>query len=189
MDDLTLKQKVFYIGVVGVIQLFQLAGVLLIAFLNNVIFECIGIYIGMIAGKMFFMKSWHADSVFKCSLITFAVFYMLTKSTLPANISIFVSLVLGFVLAYVLYRIAIIKEKADLYNELQNRKGLKDLSFEELQIICIRKSISETDTRFLYDYLKKPKGETNEEIANKYHYCDGHYVSRRAKRLINKING
>lgn len=187
MDDLTLKQKIAYIGLVGAIQIFQLCGVLLIAFLNNAIFECIGIYIGMIAGKIFFTKAWHADSVFMCSLTTFGVFYMLTRSTLPSNISIFVSLALGFLLAYVLYRLAIMKEQARLYTE--SKKDINNLTFEELQQLCYTKSISETDTRFLYDYLKKPNGETNEGIANKYHYCDGHYVSRRAKRLIKKING
>lgn len=190
-ESMTRKQKTVFWIVMIVIQIFQMAGVILISFLNHKIFEAISIYIGMVAGKICFRKSWHADSLIICTITTWAVFYFLTSGTLPTNISIFCSLILGFILSYVLYVLAVWKEKVNTTITVNSDGGkvsadLKFLTVQEITEICQSKSFSKTDTDFLVDFIKNPDGLKKYEIADKYNY-DEKYIYKKAKRLIKII--
>ena len=189
--EMTRKQKAIFWTVMICIQLFQLSGVILISYLNGKIFEAISIYIGMVAGKMCFRKSWHADSLLICTVATWGVFYFLTSGTLPTSISIFCSLVIGFGLSYVLYVLAEWKEKVNTNITINENSGeinvdLKFLTPQEITEICQSKSFSETDTNFLIDFVKNPNGLKKYEIADKYNY-DEKYIYKKAKRLIKII--
>lgn len=188
---MTRKQKAIFWTVMICIQLFQLSGVILISYLNGKIFEAISIYIGMVAGKMCFRKSWHADSLLICTVATWGVFYFLTSGTFPTSISIFCSLVIGFGLSYVLYVLAEWKEKVNTNITINENSGeinvdLKFLTPQEITEICQSKSFSETDTNFLIDFVKNPNGLKKYEIADKYNY-DEKYIYKKAKRLIKII--
>lgn len=192
-EEMTKKQKVIFWVVMICIQLFQLAGVILISYINGKIFEAISIYIGMVAGKMCFKKSWHADSLLICTLATWGVFYFLTSGTLPTSISIFCSLAIGFGLSYILYILAVWKEKVNTNITINESNGkidvdLKFLTPQEIAEICQSKSFSETDTNFLIDFVKNPNGLKKYEIADKYNY-DEKYIYKKAKRLIKIIQG
>lgn len=173
------------------IQLFQSAGVILISYLNGKVFEAISIYIGMVAGKMCFRKGWHADSLIICTITAWGVYYFLTSGTLPTSISIFCSLVIGFGLSYILYVLAVWKEKVNtnvtiIQNDGKTNVDLKFLTPQEITEICQSKSFSETDTNFLIDFIKNPNGLKKYEIADKYKY-DEKYIYKKAKRLIKII--
>lgn len=190
-ESMTKKQKIIFWIVMISIQLFQMTGVILISYLNNKIFEAVCIYIGMVVGRICFRKSWHADSLIVCTLATWGVYYFLTCGTLPTNISIFCSIILGFGLSYVLYVLAVWKEKVNTEITINNKNGkvsadLKFLTAQEITEICRNKSFSETDTNFLIDFIKNPNGLKKYEIADKYNY-DEKYIYKKAKRLIKII--
>lgn len=187
-EDLTTKQKVIYWVILLGVQLFQLTGVIIIAYINKAVYEFFGIYLGLIIGRLVFRKSWHSDVILICTVITFTVFYFLTKGVLPTYISVFCCFVFGFLLAYIFYILAVLKEKIDTKIEIHEEDGnikldLKDLTNEELRNLCIKRSFSEVDTNFLIDFIKNPKGLKKYEIAVKYNY-DRSYIYKLAKRLI-----
>ena len=190
-ESLTRKQKIVFYTIMISIQIFQTAGIIAISLLNHRIFEALCIYAGMVTGKFCFRKSWHADTLIVCTLTTWAVYYFLTSGTLPVSISVFCSMVLGFVLSYVLYVLAVWKEKVKTNVIVQTENGktnvdLKFLTVKELTEICKSKSFSEIDTNFLVDFIKNPDGLKKYEIADKYNY-DEKYIYKKAKRLIKII--
>lgn len=190
-EQMTKKQKIIFLIVMISIQLFQMAGVIVISWLNHKIFEAISIYFGMVAGKLCFRKSWHADTLIVCTLATWGSYYFLTKGTLPVSISIFCSIAIGFALSYILYILAVWKEKVNTQITLEYENGklsadLKFLSVEKIAEICHSKSFSESDTNFLIDFVKNPYGLKKYEIADKYNY-DEKYIYKKAKKLIKII--
>lgn len=191
-EHMTRKQKIIFYIIMVCIQLFQMSGVILIAWLNNKLFEAFGIYFGMVCGKFCFKKSWHSDTLLICTLATWGVFYFLTSGALPSDISIFCSVIIGFFLAYLLYELAILKERVNTKINISNEGGftkvnLKYISIEEITKICQDKLFSVTDTNFLIDFIKNPSRMTNIQIADKYCY-DEKYIYKKAKNLIAKLN-
>lgn len=190
---MTRKQKIIFYIIMLSIQLFQMAGVILISYFNKKVFEAICIYAGMVVGKICFRKSWHADSLLICTLVSWGAYYFLTSGTLPVNISLFCSIILGFGLSYIAYLLAVWKEKVNTKIEIKNENGkvsadLKFLSIQEITEICQSKSFSKNDTDFLVDFIKNPDGLKKYEIADKYKY-DEKYIFKKAKRLIKIIQG
>lgn len=173
------------------IQIFQSTGVILISIINHKVFEAISIYVGMIIGRFCFRKGWHADTLIVCTLATWASYYFLTAGTLPVGVSIFCSIVLGLFLSYILYILAVWKEKVNTKVTLVGETGkgsvdLKFLTVQEITEICSSKSFSPNDTNFLIDFIKNPNGLKKYEIADKYNY-DEKYIYKKAKRLIKII--
>lgn len=193
MEDLTTKQKVIYITLLALLQAFQLAGVLLISYINGRIYEFIGIYSGMIIGKLCFPTSWHADKLIMCTLVTFVVYYFLTSGVIPIEYSISCSVVFGYILSYFLYKAAIIKEIVNAkVNVSADDNGtteieLKRLSESEIRKLCNEKNFSEWDTNFLIEFYKNPNGLKKYEIADKYRK-DEKYMYRYVKSLLKKLN-
>ena len=190
---MTFKQKLVYYTILISIQLFQLGCVIGIAVLNNAVFEFIGMYLGFIIGRIVFRKSWHSKSLLICSILTFTIFFFLTRASLPLNISISCSLLLGIILAYVLYLFAELEERVDTKIVIKEDTGnikvdLKNLSEDEIRTLCTKNCFSETDTNFLIDFIKNPKGLKKYEIAIKYNY-ERSYIYQRARKLIKILEG
>lgn len=187
------RQGLVYYSIVVLTQLFQLSCVIMIAVINNAVYEFVGIYLGLITGRIVFRKSWHSKSILVCSLITFVIFYFLTRGTLPVGVSITCSYLLGVVLAYVLYLLAELEERVDTNINIKDELGdtkidLKNLTIEEIRNLCIKNCFSETDTNFLIDFIKNPKGLKKYEIAIKYNY-ERSYIYQRARKLIKILEG
>ena len=187
------RQKLVYYSILISVQLFQLAGVVTIAMLNKALFEFCGLYSGLITGRLIFRKSWHAGNILTCTFLTFTIFYFLTKGTLPIEITLSCSVLLGVVLAYVLYLLAELSERVNtvitIKGELgDTRQDLNLLSQDELRDLCIKNCFSETDTNFLIDFIKNPKGLKKYEIALKYNY-DRSYIYKLARKLIKILEG
>lgn len=187
------KQGLVYYSIVVLTQLFQLSCVVMISIINDAVFEFVGIYLGLIIGRIVFRKSWHSKSILMCSLITFIIFFFLTRGTLPANVSITCSFLLGFALAYVLYLLAELEERVDTNITIREELGattvdLENLTIEEIRNLCIKNCFSETDTNFLIDFIKNPKGLRKYEIAIKYNY-ERSYIYKLARKLIKILEG
>lgn len=186
--DLNFRQKLVYYGILLLIQLFQLTGVVIISLINNAFYEFIGIYLGLIVGRIIFRKSWHSRSILICSFITFITFFLLTRASLPVNTSITCSYLLGILLAFILYIFAELEEKVNTNITIKEDLGetkvdLKNMTINELENLCIKNCFSETDTNFLIDFIKNPKGLKKYEIAIKYNY-ERSYIYQRARKLI-----
>jgi hypothetical protein len=167
--------------------------VILVSSLNNAIFQFVGIYLGLIVGRIIFRKSWHSKSVIVCSIMTFTIFFFLTRAALPPNISISCSVFLGIVLAFVLYAFAELEERLNTDVEIKEELGdtridLQNLKIEEIRDLCTKNCFSETDTNFLIDFIKNPKGLKKYEIALKYNY-ERSYIYKLARKLIKILSG
>lgn len=102
------------------------------------------------------------------------------------------SYLLGIVLAFMLSILASIEERVNTKVTLSDNVGntkidLETLSIDELKNLCTKNCFSETDTEFLIDFIKNPKGLKKYEIAIKYNY-ERSYIYQRARKLI-KILG
>jgi len=83
-------------------QGWQALGVVIIAIFNNRPWECIFIFMGFVAGRHFFGKTYHAPSMTICTILTWVVFYFLTSAVPSFSVSITIPCIFGICLAYVL---------------------------------------------------------------------------------------
>lgn len=97
----TVKTLIFVVYML-VTQGWQALGIVVIAVLNNRPWECVFIFLGFVIGRHFFGKTYHASSMYICTVITWAVFYILTSSVPSFNVSVTMPCVFGLCLAYVL---------------------------------------------------------------------------------------
>jgi accessory gene regulator protein AgrB len=96
------REKVMFTIFVVIVQVLQFLLVYSIAWLNNRTIEFLFIFFSFQMNRMVFGKSYHADSLSKCTLITLVTFYLLIKGVIPLNISLFATPLFGVYLSYVL---------------------------------------------------------------------------------------
>lgn len=103
-----------YVLFVIITQFWQALGIVAIAVINKRPFECIFIFLGFVIGRKFFGNSYHASSLWLCTLITWTVFYVLTASVPSFHVSMTLPSIFGLILAYILSLIPdILKERND----------------------------------------------------------------------------
>lgn len=191
-DDMTLKQTIIFWTCMTLISLTQLCGVIFISYINNRVYECIGIYISMAIGKFCFRKSWHSDSLLICTATTLGVYYFLTCGVLPIGYSISCSVLFGYSLAYFLYRFELLKEKVNSVVKIKSQYGytevdIKKMSSKELFELCKEKSFSEWDANFLIDFFLNPDRLRKYELGEKYKMSEKN-TYKVAKKLFDKLN-
>lgn len=91
-----------FVSYVLLTQGWQALGVIAISILNDRPWECIFIFLGFIIGRYFFGKTYHAPTMWLCTIITWIVFYILTASVPSFSISITIPCIFGISLAYIL---------------------------------------------------------------------------------------
>ena len=89
-----------FVTYVLVTQGWQALGIIVIAILNDRPWECIFIFLGFIVGRYFFGKTYHAPTMWTCTIITWIVFYVLTASVPSFSISITIPCIFGISLSY-----------------------------------------------------------------------------------------
>lgn len=83
-------------------QGWQALGILVIAILNNKPWECLFILVGFWIGRMFFGTTYHAPTMFACTMLTWIIFYLLIVSVPSFETSITLPAIFGIFLAYIL---------------------------------------------------------------------------------------
>lgn len=83
-------------------QGWQTFGIIVIAVYNNRPWECLFIFIGFFIGREFFGKTYHAPTMWACTIFTWISFYILTSSVPTFSISITLPCIYGLCLSYVL---------------------------------------------------------------------------------------
>ena len=115
--------------------------------------------------RKYFGISYHAKTILTCTTISVLVFTLATRISLPLYISILCNVLIGLLIAYILFIIA------------QNEANLKLLEKYKVNInmmdkdsIMIKFGLSEIEASMIYDYYHRENFETVEDIADRYHY-------------------
>ena len=82
-------------------NIFTLVVVLFIATLNHTFAECIIILCSFWINKRTFGKAFHMPTAFSCFIVSNLTYYALNRITIPAGISLIISVILGIALCYV----------------------------------------------------------------------------------------
>jgi len=98
----SIAKTLVYVLFTVLVQFGQALGVLCIAIINNRPWECLFIFVGFAVGRKFFGNTYHAPSLWLCTIITWTAFYFLTSAVPSFGLSITLPCVFGVCLAYVL---------------------------------------------------------------------------------------
>lgn len=117
--------------------------------------------------RMVFGKSYHADSLSKCTLITLVTFYLLIKGVIPLNISLFATPLFGVYLSYVLNIIQELIDNQEVPKPFVKKRLREqiidileeDLSEEHINEICRVKGINPKVAETVYLYIDNSKDE------------------------------
>ena len=82
-------------------NIFTVAVVLFVAFLNETFIECILILTSFWMNKTAFGKAFHMKSAMSCFIVSNISYYCLNRITIPIGISLLISLLLGALLSYI----------------------------------------------------------------------------------------
>ena len=82
-------------------NIFTLIVVLFVATLNHTFAECIIILCSFWINKRTFGKAFHMSTAFSCFIVSNLTYYALNRITIPAGISLIISVILGIALCYV----------------------------------------------------------------------------------------
>lgn len=108
-----LKTAIFVLYII-ITQGWQALGIITIAVLNNRPWECLFIFLGFIIGRRFFGKTYHAPTMFMCTILTWIIFYFLIASVPSFSISITIPCIFGISLSYILSIIGEYTERVNL---------------------------------------------------------------------------
>ena len=144
------REKVMFTIFVVIVQVLQFLLVYSIAWLNNRTIEFLFIFFSFQMNRMVFGKSYHADSLSKCTLITLVTFYLLIKGVIPLNISLFATPLFGVYLSYVLNIIHELIDNQEVPKPFVKKRLREqiieilgeDLSEEHINEICRAKGIN-----------------------------------------------
>lgn len=143
-------------------------------FVKNTIFNFLFIFISFVVIRARFGKSYHADTILACTTLSLLIFASATRLSLDIDISLFSSVAVGFIVAFILhikyYHTYYIKAKSDLTK----------LPLDELKLQL--NYLSDLEINLLYDYWHRDNTTTVEDICAKYGY-----TSKKIYRTIAKI--
>lgn len=143
-------------------------------FVHNTIINFAFIFFSFVIMRARFKETYHADSILKCTTLSILIFYTATRVSLPVRISTLSTILVGAMVAYLLFVYAI-------YNKAKNKeKDYKFMTIEELQEKLPQFSSVEID--LLYDYWHRDHTESVEQICEAYGY-----TKMKIYRLLKKI--
>lgn len=179
-----LRQKVVLFIMVMSLQLAQLAVVLLIGTLNNMLLETTIMIIVFWISRSTMGKSWHSDRLSVCSMVTFTSFFILTKISLPLEASMFCCILLGMLFALILYKAYYIKVKVDRYDAIYtfDLETCTEEQLTERASICgLSKEETEIAIKLFIDKLKAK--EYMDLVGASDEYTARNYKSKLKKKL------
>ena len=172
------QKEIGYSIYLVLLSLFQFIVVFGICYLiKNTIINTLIIFISFVFMRKYFGISYHAKTILSCTTISMLIFTLATRISLPLYVSILCNILIGLLIAYILFIIA------------QNEANLKLLEKYKVNINMMDKSsimmkfgLSEIEASMIYDYYHRENFETVEDIAEKYHYN-----KMKIYRLLKKI--
>ena len=169
----------FYAFKYGLYSIIYL-GIAVCGLLNGKPVETAFLFVGFIALRYCFPKTFHSKSVYRCVFYSILIFAVAIPNTLPLCVSLFSSVLIGFLITYALYLI-------EDYVEFKTKKELdiKDLTVNELNEYLNNSLITpEEKAAIKYHILDNLKGE---QFYNAMGYSKSQTL-RIYKSAINKLN-
>lgn len=183
------REKILFTIFVIVTQGLQFLAVYSIAFLNQRAVEFLFIFLSFQFNRVIFGKSYHADKLSKCTLLTLVIFYFLTSGVFKLNVSLFSAPLFGVYLSYLLNYVQELIDNQKVPKSFV-KKNLRlqiidilgdDLSQEAINDICLKRGIHNNVAETVYLYMNNSKAKVA-AILN----IDDTTVIRRIKRFIDK---
>lgn len=183
------QEKILFTIFVIVVQALQFGAVYSIAWLNNRPIEFFIIFISFQINRMVFGKSYHADQLSKCTLLTLVIFYFLIRGSIPLDISLFITPLFGVYLSYILNYAQELMDNQNVPRPFVKKK-LRDqiieilgdrLSEEEIEKFCLQNGMNSKIAETVYLYLNNSKDEVADLLD-----IQGTTVIRRLKKFIEK---
>jgi len=94
-----LFEKIIFYGITVPLQLIQSAGVFVIAYFNNSFAELAFFLLGYFFTRSFLGDTFHLNSTVACTTFTWTMFYLITAFIPSIEISVFLCVILGVMLA------------------------------------------------------------------------------------------
>lgn len=117
VDKLT---NMIYIPLYLLWNIFTVFVILFIAFLNDTFIECVIILCSFWLNKKLFGKPFHMKTALSCFVISNISYYCLNRITIPSNISLIISVLLGILLNYI----------ASFFVDNKNKKLYRGMTIE-----------------------------------------------------------
>lgn len=155
-------------------NLFTVVTVILIAYFNDTIVECIFILTSFWISKRVFGKAFHLKSMAQCFILSNSTYYVLNRITTPIGISILVPIMLGVGLSYITSKF--VKNYKPLY------KGMPVDEFNRTILEVVEKDSDKYN--ICYDFFIN---KTNAILLGmKYNYTEAG-IRKITARVNNKI--
>lgn len=183
--------KIMFTIFVIVTQGLQFLAVYSIAWLRNHTVEFLFIFLSFQLNRVVFGKSYHADKLSKCTLLTLVIFYFLITGVFSLQVSLFMAPLFGVYLSYVLNQIQELIDNQNVpkpFVKKKLREQIVDilgnrLDEESVTEYCLRIGLNEKVAETVYLYL----GNSKDDVADILD-IQGTTVIRRVKRFIDKAN-
>lgn len=155
-------------------------GIILCAIVYGKYVETLFVFICFLSLRYCFPKTFHCPIVYNCVFWSIEIFWIAVPNTLPITISIFSSVIIGFLMTYILY---LIQDYFDL--KIKSEKDIKNISLSELNKL-LENSLLKNEEKFAIKYYLID-GLKGQQFYNKMGYSKRQCL-RIYKSAINKIN-
>ena len=168
----------FFVVALAIAQ-FAIVGVLCY-FINHVILQYFIVAISFFVIKKVFGKSYHAETIIKCTSLSCAVFVTATRLSLPLSVSILCNIIIGTLVAYMMYVFY-------YFFKFTSKSGVtlrRGMSKEELDEACKDVHLEEIEYQVLYMYYCEKKKRYI--IGNELGYSEDS-ISKFKKKALDKL--
>lgn len=119
---------------------------------DTILLQFIIIFLAFSGFRTIFGKSYHANSIIKCTAISSLVFIIANRVALPSYISLTFHIALGLIIAYIMYVIAVAKEYEDIKKKVKKIKLQRGMTLDSLQEYIKIIELSERELSILKMY-------------------------------------
>lgn len=149
-------------------------------FINNTTWQFVVIFISFCVLRLVFGKSYHCNSIINCTSLSCLVFVIATRLSLPTYISILCNVIIGLLVAYLMYILY-------YFNKNTNSQGVvlsRGMSLEALIEMCSNLQLNEMEMKILTEYYVKRKSLQSIAMAVGYSKIN---VSKIKQKAVKKI--
>lgn len=119
---------------------------------ETILLQFMIIFLAFAGFRAIFGKSYHANSIIKCTAISSLVFTIANRVALPSYISLAFYIVLGLMIAYIMYVIAIANEYKEIKKKIEQVKLQRGMTLDSLQEYIKIIELSERELSILKMY-------------------------------------
>lgn len=142
-------QKFKTIMLLSIFQVSQIMIIVIISIIGNSLIELIFILAAYLIYSKIITRRYHSRSLLICTALSTLIFFSASKITIPVKISMFVPIILGLIITYSLYILAVhVEEYEYLKNKKLNDFDIYDCTEEELYDLCDHLGLSKRNTMY-----------------------------------------